>query len=779
MSKQRGEGSCGVLLGAEQGVVYGWAMDPAGEPLVIELEGDGTVIALARSCMVLPADIPLPSPQHRQRGFIFHLGDERLATFGCLKARIANRDARLAHSWLQGEIYPAAMAPAAAPDHLWAAVQHHALAVEGWFLPEAFATGPERVLAFVEHRCIANAEPRPVYPQEEAQGAPQGSLYFSLSLPLSLADGQRHSVKVLTSAGRELPGSPFEVWMPGEAQTWVATLPIAPADKTLLSLMLGHRAAHEPASVPFADYPAWQARFGTPPAHQSKLRVLVVIGPHAAPGAAVSASLQSLLAQRHTHWEALVWEGANLTEDPRVHPVPARRWRKALREALSRHAWVGVLPAGDVWHPELLCMGLHHLEQGARLTYCDADDCSGGPPWFKPDWCPETFLSLPLLAHGFLCARTLLADAAADPLDWPTQAVITLGGSNADGIVHLPFVLHTRGDGLAASTPLKKADATGADVLCSHLLQSFDLKHWQPATHHEPSRWSVNDPPHWPEVTVIIPTRDGESLLRNCIESLSETDYPRMKVWVVDNQSTCSSTLAYMNRLEAEGIRVIRWPHAFNYAALHNDVMRMVGTELIALMNNDVRAMDRHWLKHLVRGLHRPRVGAAGAKLLWPNGMVQHGGVVLGLHGAAGHIGNLWRAEDAGYHQMNRITRTVSAVTAACLVMRTVDYLEVGGMDASAYPVAFNDVDLCLKLKARGKRSLWCAEAVLEHAESMSRGQDNTPARRARAAHELQALQAHWQTALVNDPYYNPNLNLDSYSHARLAMPPRHVQGKQ
>lgn len=178
----------------------------------------------------------------------------------------------------------------------------------------------------------------------------------------------------------------------------------------------------------------------------------------------------------------------------------------------------------------------------------------------------------------------------------------------------------------------------------------------------------------------------------------------------------------------------------------------------------------------MVKPLMRDGVGATGAKLLWPNGMVQHGGVVAGLHGLVGHTGNLWTAEDAGYHHINQITRNVSAVTAACLLMRRADYLAVEGMDADAFPVNFNDVDLCFKLRARGRRILWVAEAVLEHAESVSRGQDVLPSRRARADRESTNLEARWSSVLARDPFYNPNLNLDRYSHNGLAVPPRHME---
>ena len=194
---------------------------------------------------------------------------------------------------------------------------------------------------------------------------------------------------------------------------------------------------------------------------------------------------------------------------------------------------------------------------------------------------------------------------------------------------------------------------------------------------------------------------------------------------------------------------------------------------LIGLINNDIEAIDPGWLKAMVRHLLRSNVGAVGAKLLWPNGMVQHAGVVLGLHGLVGHTGNDWYKDDIGYFGYNQTTHSTSAVTAACLLCKREDYLAVGGLDEKDFPVNFNDVDFCLKLRRLGKRIVWTPEAQLLHAESASRGSDETPDRRGRFAREKTRLMQKWHQWITDDPYYNPNLNLDAYSYAGLAVPPR------
>ncbi len=155
--------------------------------------------------------------------------------------------------------------------------------------------------------------------------------------------------------------------------------------------------------------------------------------------------------------------------------------------------------------------------------------------------------------------------------------------------------------------------------------------------------------------------------------------------------------------------------------------------------------------------------------------MVQHGGVQVGLSGHAGHIGNNWMDNDSGYCGINQIVRSASAVTAACLLMFRADYQRLGGLDEEAFPVLFNDVDLCLRLRADGKRVVWSPAARLIHAESASRGRDEQQNKRARFEREKSNLHARWGGILFRDPNYNPNLNLDQYSHAALALPPRHA----
>jgi GT2 family glycosyltransferase len=766
----------GAILGHRDGVVFGWARARDGGTVVVELWGDGEPVALAACNLRLPDGTGCPVDK-RRFGFMARVGKERLQSLGRVTARVANHDFMLA-----GAVEIAALdAPVSPP--MAGVYDRDGLRIYGWVLPDPVSGHVPTVLALLDGRCIAEAPANRRDPQLVALGGPGDASGFDLTLPLALADGREHQITLCTSHGVELPGSPLRVCLPALGDTaFLKALPLPTADAKLLLALAARWSEGNPLSLGFEDYPVWRARFGATEAPARRSPVTVFIGPHdALDEVAVLSSLQSLLAQTHKFWRVLVWTPAGrnrkeILKDPRIESVLPARWPAAVRAAVRKATWVSFLPAGDRWAPSCLAKAMSALRESPSHALCYTDTDAEPPqlPWFKPDWCYETFLSLPLLDHGFVCRAALLKDPSPQPLDWPWQAVAAAGGPAAS-VVHLAEALHACGDGRSPSAHRLEAtgDRAGRPDIRSLVATDSTIARWTPGVGGLPHRVEWRAPRKWPAVTLMIPTRDRHDLLQTCMESLKQTDYPGLEICVIDNQSTCSQTLGYLRKLEGQGVKVLRWPHRFNYAAIHNHAVAALETPLIGFINNDVRALDALWLKALLRPLLREGVGATGAKLLWPNGMVQHGGVVAGLHGLVGHTGNLWAADDTGYHHLNQITRNVSAVTAACLLMRRSDYLAVGGMDAESFPVNFNDVDLCFKLRARGQRILWVADAVLEHAESVSRGLDLAPSKRARADRESENLELRWHNLLARDPFYNPNLNLDRYSHNGLAVPPR------
>jgi GT2 family glycosyltransferase len=277
-------------------------------------------------------------------------------------------------------------------------------------------------------------------------------------------------------------------------------------------------------------------------------------------------------------------------------------------------------------------------------------------------------------------------------------------------------------------------------------------------------------------VSLIIPTRDRVQLLQRCIASIRRhTRWPGLEIIVVDNDSAEPATHKYLRSIAKQGVRVLSHRGAFNFAAMNNEAVRAARGSIVGLINNDIEALHEGWLEEIVGQLMRPGVGVVGAKLLWPNGMVQHGGVALGMGNGASHFGNRLADGDWGDYGRNQLLQQVSAVTAACLFIRRKDYLDAGGMDALAFPVNFNDVDLCLKMRARGQSVVWTPHARLLHAESASRGKEEAPSARARVAREIDNLRTRWGHVLLKDPAYHPSLNLDPHSHpfGGLATPPR------
>ncbi|MDR3564471.1 MAG: glycosyltransferase family 2 protein, partial [Negativicutes bacterium] len=284
-------------------------------------------------------------------------------------------------------------------------------------------------------------------------------------------------------------------------------------------------------------------------------------------------------------------------------------------------------------------------------------------------------------------------------------------------------------------------------------------------------RYPLPDPA--PRVSIIIPTRDRLDLLRQCIQGLMfDTDYPDLEIIVVDNDSQEPATLAYLAEIAKGSVRVLRDDGPFNYSALNNRAVAAASGSLIALLNNDTKVMQRDWLREMVSHACRPEVGAVGAKLYFSDGSLQHAGVVLGLGGVAGHLHIGLSSAEAGYYDDVELVRNVSCVTAACLLLRKVVFEEVGGLDELRLPIALNDVDLCLKIRAKGYLIVWTPFAALYHFESASRGSDVVPDKIARFQKDLALMKARWGATLTADPYYNPNRTLDDFR-GGLAFPPR------
>jgi O-antigen biosynthesis protein len=511
--------------------------------------------------------------------------------------------------------------------------------------------------------------------------------------------------------------------------------------------------------TPLRDYGAWRARLarrldldGLDRTHADWNRTPCFhFLLHAGDGQGVAATIASLKAQAYPKWSLDViaanpaaqdFTGADAAafKDERVaFAGPQPDWT-AFAGRFAAHDRLGVLDAGDLLPDYALAVLVEHLAGAPDLVviYSDEDTVDAGgahrDPIFKPDWSPI------LQAHAPYVGRLALVRAAnLDPggaeglaaLFRDDQAVIDriLAGVAPSVVGHVRRVLYHRRAGRAAVASARP-------------------------------RVDVAPEPAWPPVGIVIPTRDRADLLSECIRGLKDkTDYPAYEIVVVDNGSGEPDALALLRDLKRDArLKVLERPGPFNFSALSNEGAKATAAPVLAFVNNDIVVADRGWLKPLVRFAIMPEIGVVGAKLLFPDGRLQHAGVVLGFGGIAGHLYRRMPADHPGYCNRLTVAREVGAVTAACIAVERCKFEAVGGFDAANLPVDLNDMDLCLRISERGWTSLWTPESVLVHLQSATRGIDPDPF--ALYRQERTYFVRRWAEKIRDDPYFHPALSL-------------------
>ena len=295
-------------------------------------------------------------------------------------------------------------------------------------------------------------------------------------------------------------------------------------------------------------------------------------------------------------------------------------------------------------------------------------------------------------------------------------------------------------------------DQSMAEMLCNHPLiihsrpfPGFRLTAQATSTHPNNEQQEPIPTIEPPLVSVIIPTRNQYVLLNKAVDSVLATGYPKIELIIVDNQSNEQATITYLQTLALQGAAtVLRYDSAFNYSAINNFAVAHASGELLCFLNNDIEALTPNWLQKLTVYAGKPNAGAIGAKLLYPDQTIQHAGVVVGLNGIADHIFKGIGAEVVTNIDELNVTRQVTAVTAACLLVKKQAFIDVGGFNQDHLAVAFNDVDLCLKLNRAGLTNIWVHDAVLLHHESISRGLDGSEDKRIRFASEVDYMRRTW-----------------------------------
>lgn len=512
-------------------------------------------------------------------------------------------------------------------------------------------------------------------------------------------------------------------------------------------------------------------------------------------------AIDSVRRQIYPHWELCIADDASVSPQARLALEDAAksdaRIRLDLRStrghisessnaaiALARGSWLALLDHDDELHPAALAAVALEIQKypEAGLIYSDEDkiDLAGRRfgPYFKPDWNPDLLLGQNCISH-LGCYRTDLVRelggfrrGVEGCQDWDL-ALRATDRLRDDQVRHIPRVLyHWRT--VPGSTASRSSDksyifSAGRRALSEHFerigvpgVELRPVPGWQWEV-----RFPLPDPA--PRVSILIPTRDRLDLVRRCVESvLAKTDYPDFELVLIDNGSAEPATHAWFAALATDArIRVLRYDQPFNYAAMHNWAVPQTSGQVLCLLNNDLSDLEcitPGWLRDMTALALRPQTGAVGALLLYPDDTVQHAGVVLGIDGCAGHAFRRARRGTDGQMGRLRILQNYSAVTGACLVVRRALWDEVGGMDAEYLGIAYNDVDFCLRLRARGYRNAWTPTAEFTHHESSSRGLEDTPEKLERSLRERAIFQARWAAELLADPAYNPNLTLATES---------------
>jgi GT2 family glycosyltransferase len=426
---------------------------------------------------------------------------------------------------------------------------------------------------------------------------------------------------------------------------------------------------------------------------------------------------------------------------------------------------------------------------GTSFIYADEDklDNTGGrfAPHFKPDWNPDLFLTWDYVGALKVLRTYLVRElggfrtdcSGSRGYDLALRAVERL---EAGGIRHIPRVLyHEYLDAEAGDlgkTSLSR-QATAACIAVRDHLARRGINATVRESDEMPGslrvRYALPIPP--PEVTLVIPTRNGLELLRRCLDSIeARTDYLCYDIIIVDNGSDDPATVNYLKFLQGKpGLQVIRDHGPFNFSRLNNLAVKHAKGTVVGLLNNDLEVINADWLIEMVSQALRPEIGVVGARLWYPDNTIQHAGVVM-ANGVARHIHKGLPRGENGYFGRAVMVQNFVAVTAACLVMRKKIYEEVGGLDEK-FAVAFNDVDFCMRVAARGYHNLWTPYAELYHHESASRGYEDTPEKKARFMMEIEHMRKRWGNAMFDDPAYNPNLHSESKDFP-LARPPRHLK---
>lgn len=445
---------------------------------------------------------------------------------------------------------------------------------------------------------------------------------------------------------------------------------------------------------------------------------------------------------------------------------------------LATGDFIGLFDHDDVLHPSVLFEYAKAInDKKADFIYCDEMTFTDEEEFecvlchHKPDFSPDTLRSYNYICHFSCFSRELYETVGAFNSEYDGSQdydLILRLTEKANTIIHIPRLLyfwrsHKLSVASAASAKPYVVDAAER-ALAAHL-DRIGLKGTVKQS-YAPTTYKINyEIIGEPLISIIIPNKDHIDDLDKCISSVyTKSTYKNIEIIIVENNSTEKETFEYYDKIKEryDNVNVVFWQEkVFNYSAINNFGARNAKGEYILLLNNDIEIITPDWLQEMLMYAQREDVGAVGAKLYYPDDTIQHAGVILGIGGVAGHAHKYFGRKDYGYVSRACITQNLSACTAACLLVRKDVFVEIEGLD-EGFAVAFNDIDLCMKIRKAGYLIVFTPYAEFYHYESKSRGLEDSPEKIARFNGEIERFMKKWGKELdAGDPYYNPNLTLD------------------
>ncbi|MGL4773796.1 MAG: glycosyltransferase family 2 protein, partial [Clostridium sp.] len=502
--------------------------------------------------------------------------------------------------------------------------------------------------------------------------------------------------------------------------------------------------------------------------------------------------IESVRNQTYTNWELCIADGASKSEETlkmlnEYIKIDNRIKVNFLKEnymisgntneglKIITGEFVALLDHDDLLTHDALFEYVKVLneDRDVEFMYSDEDktdenDLEFFGPHFKQDWAPDTLRSYNYITHFSVFSKALLDKVGYfnskfdGSQDYDMILRLT---EKAKKVIHIPKVLYhwrVHSESTAAGIDAKPYALIAAEnALRAHLERIGESGIVKPGKFS--GSYKVDfDIIGEPKVSIIIPNKDEVNTLKTCINSIvNKTEYKNYEIVIVENNSEKKSTFKYYDELSKnKNIKIVKWEEKFNYSAINNFGVKHATGEYILLLNNDVEIITEKWINEMLMHAQRKSVGAVGAKLYYPDNSVQHCGVILGVGGIADHLGKESDRYDVGHIGRLMITQNLSAVTAACMMMRKAVYEEVSGL-SEEFEVAYNDIDLCMKIREKGYLIVLNPFAELYHYESKSRGQEDTSEKVERFVKEVELFKSKWGNKLL-DPYYNVNFSKES-----------------